>query len=106
MQKRMYELYKYSPNETSELMSRINVDQPTFNKIHHDRLMRRQPSDILTITDRGEDNVSVSMENINFSPKKMSNSDKFRYLGTHLIKAYLQANFYMVKNKYLYPAFW
>lgn len=53
MQKRMYELYKYSPNETSELMSRVNVDQPNVNRIHHDRLMRRQPSDILTITDRG-----------------------------------------------------
>lgn len=73
MQKRMYELYKYSPNETGELMSRMNVDGLNANKIQHDRLIRRQPSDVLTITDRGDDTVSVSMENINFSYKRLTN---------------------------------
>jgi hypothetical protein len=69
----MYELYKYSPNETSELMNRINVDGLNVNKIHHDKLIRRQPSDVLTITDRGGDAVSVSMENITFSYRRLSN---------------------------------
>jgi hypothetical protein len=36
----------------------------------------------------------------------MNVHERFRYLGNQLLKAYIQANFYMVKPDSLYHAFW